>query len=231
MAYPHPGIPTTRPGLRSAAGLALVLLLAGARGAPAAEFHYVMVFGSQRPLGDPRFSHTFATFVRASGYGPDSRTYQLEAHTISWMPASGDIRVAALLPEPGVNMDLLDTLRWAVQTGQRVTMWGPYRIDPELYERALRQVALLESGQVRYKAVDSGFLTDHVSNCIHAVASVTEGYRRRIFLPGWGDMASLYVTRQFAAWIRDGWRTHDWVSDRLGLGAFPIRRPKTEPEA
>ena len=60
---------------------------------------------------------------------------------------------------------------------------GPYRIDAELYCRAVRQVALLESGQVLYKANDVGYPSDRVSNCIHAVSSISEGYRLRVASP------------------------------------------------
>jgi hypothetical protein len=214
-----------RSGWGRRVGLALVLLLTSVRGAGASEFYYLLVFASQRPV-DPRYSHTFATFIRATGEGPDSRTFCLEIHTISWMPRAGDIRVAALLPEPGVNIELHETLRWAFGTRQRVSLWGPYRIHPDLYFRAVNQQALLESGLVRYKAVDSGFATDHVANCIHAVESVTEGYRRHVLQPGWGELASGWVTRQFAPWLLDGGRTHDWLIGRLGLSAFPIHRQR-----
>src|SRR5438128_2392787 len=44
-------------------------------------------------------------------------------------------------------------------------MWGPYRIDPDLYCRALKQIALLDSGDVKYKAGDALHFSDRVCNC------------------------------------------------------------------
>jgi hypothetical protein len=36
------------------------------------------------------------------------------------------------------------------------------------------QLALLNSGQVRYKAADTGYRTNRVSNCTHAVSHTVE---------------------------------------------------------
>jgi hypothetical protein len=208
---------------RSLPWLALLVTLA-ARPAPAAEFHYVLIFASQRPSGCPKYSHTFATFVKATGEGPAAAAYRLEAHTLSWVPRSLDIRVAALLPEPGANVGLAETFRWARATGQRVSLWGPFRITAGLYYRGLSQIALLESGRVCYQAVDSGRPTDRVSNCIHAVASVLEGYRPRLLVPGWGEVASGAIAHDFARRAAlDGGCTHDWVATRLGLDGQVIR--------
>jgi hypothetical protein len=201
-----------------------VLLLAWPGAARAGDFYYLMVFGSQRASARPKYCHTFATFVRASGTGPGADAYHLEAYTISWFPATYNIRVGALLPEPGRNADLYDTLRWAYATGQRVSMWGPYRIDAALFACALRQAALLQSGAVCYQAIDSGRRTDAVSNCIHAVSSVVEGHRRHLFIPGWGETASYHVARLFEPWFLDGGCTHPWVSSRLGLDRYPLLR-------
>src|SRR3954453_12958794 len=134
-----------------------VLVPALAHPARAEEFYYLMVFGSQRLPPCPKYSHTFATFVRATGTGPCAENYCLEAHTISWVPRTLDIRVCTLLPECGVNLDLDASLRWVLATDQRVSLWGPYQIDRDLYERARAQISLLESGRVRYKAIDSGY--------------------------------------------------------------------------
>jgi hypothetical protein len=182
------------------------------------------VFSSQRPSGSPKYSHTFATFVKATGEGPWSGAYRLEAHTISWLPRSLEIRVAAVLPELGWNAGLHQTLHWAAATGQRVSLWGPYWIAPGLYHAALRQIALLRSGAVCYQAIDSGRPTDRVSNCIHAIGSVADGYRPRLLLPGWGETASANLAARFAPWIADGGRRHDWVATRLGLDRPDIIR-------
>jgi hypothetical protein len=200
------------------------LWLAFAPAARADEFYYVMVFGSQRDRPCVKHSHTFAVFVKATGYGRCAEDYALEGHTISWYPETLELRPAALLPECGRNFDLGTTLRVAAATGQRVSMWGPYQIDRELYERALRQIALLQSGEVCYKTIDSGYPSDRVCNCIHAVSSVADGHLLCVLSPGYGESASRRVTERFRPWMIDPYRRHDWVASRLGLDAWPLLR-------
>src|SRR5262245_2010897 len=131
----------------------------------------MFVFASQRVPNNPNYSHTWATFVRATwpDDGPCPRCPTLEVLTINWLPRSLLIRTLALWPECGRNLNLHETLRYVLNSDERVSMWGPYHIDAELYRRALRQVALLESGSVLYKASDLGYYSDEVSNCVHAV--------------------------------------------------------------
>src|SRR6202022_3434320 len=100
---------------------------------------------------------------------------------------------------------------------QRVSLWGPYQIDRDLFERAVRQIRLLDSGQVLYKANDTGYRVDHVSNCIHAVSSIVEGIRLRVGSPGWGETASYAVLVRFQPWVIDHDRVHPWVGSALGL--------------
>jgi hypothetical protein len=212
---------------RSGRSLAMVVALV-AVGTPysatAQEAYYVLMFGSQQTPSNPNYSHSFATFVRATCPEEDSKpgTCALEAHTISWLPANLRVRTCALLPEEGNNFDLHTTLRYAYGNRERVSLWGPYQIDPDLYERALRQIALLESGKVLYKAVDVGFRSDHVSNCIHACSSIAEGYRLRVASPGWGQMASYAIVKRYQPWVIDEQQTHDWVASALGLDEYPI---------
>ena len=53
--------------------------------------------GSQRTPTNPNYTHTWATFVRASwpGDGPCPENAVLEDLTISWLPVSGQVRVNA----------------------------------------------------------------------------------------------------------------------------------------
>ncbi len=203
---------------------AVALLLCGAAPGRGDEFYYVLVFASQRGLVSIRDTHTFATFVRATGRGPCAQSYGLEAFTISWLPRTLELRPWALAPEAGTNLGLADTLRWAQATGQRVSLWGPYQIDRELFELALAQVRLLQSGAVCYKVLDSGYRTDAVSNCIHAVTSVAAGYRPRLLSPGRGDTASHVAALLFRPWIIYCSGRHEWVAERLGLAAWPLYR-------
>jgi hypothetical protein len=198
----------------------------------AGEAYYVLMFGSQRIPNEPAYSHTFATFVKVAweGDGPCPKTGRtIEAHTISWMPRSMVIRPLALCAEPGWNMGLIPTLDYALASQERIALWGPYAIKPELYRRALCQIELLNSGQVRYQADDCMRRSDRVSNCIHAVSSIAEGHKVRVAPPGWGQTASFVVLRRFLPWVIDSSRTHDWVVLALGLDAYPIYYREIEP--
>jgi len=49
---------------------------------------------------------------------------------------------------------------------------------------------------VSYKAIDSLYRTDRVSNCIHAIDATIEGPRARLLSPGWAVL-SLIVLLSF----------------------------------
>lgn len=190
----------------------------------AGEDYFMLMFGSQRIPTDPDYSHSFATFVRVcwDGDGPCPKDARIEAHTISWLPCNMIVRTRALCPECGCNFDLHTTLRWTQKNCMRTSLWGAYRICPDVYFWALKQKAHLESGAVRYKAVDSGRNTEFVSNCIHAVANVLTGPRVRVLSPGWGETASFAILRRFERYIIDPDTPHPWVGSALGLDAYPI---------
>jgi hypothetical protein len=207
------------------AGGAVLLLLFLAGPLPAGEFYYLMVFASQREAHLPRHTHTFATLVRAAGPGPNPACYALQAWTISWMPHALEIQTLRLLPEKGVNLDLHTTLRWATADGQRVSMWGPFQVRKELLGLALRQIAHLQSGAVRYKAIDAAFRADRVSNCVHALTDlVIEPPRFRVGTRGCGESASFFAAKALVPWMIQPERTHDWLADRLGLANLGISR-------
>lgn len=197
----------------------LVSLPACAR---ADDAYFLIMFGAQRDAIQPKYTHTFAAFVRAACVG------QLEVHTISWLPADLDVRVLACRPERGRNVELHETIQWALSNDERVFMWGPYQIDPELYCRAVRQCQVLDSGEVRYKAVDSFHDSARVSNCIHAVSSIIAGYRVRVLSPMWGERASWYVLRRMKPWIVDPRQVYLGVATDIGLDEYPIVRRRFE---
>jgi hypothetical protein len=203
--------------------LAMLLILAGAPSALGGEEYYLLMFGSQRQPANPNYSHTFATFVRATwiGDGPCPVNPTLEAHTISWLPANLKIRTNALLPECGHNFDLHESLDFAYSTEQRVSLWGPYRIEPELYHRALTRKGNLESGRIQYKANDVGHLSNRVTNCIHAVSSIADGPKLRVASPGWGQSASYFVLLKLDRWVISQ-ETVPWVGSALDLDRYPI---------
>jgi hypothetical protein len=208
---------------------AAVLALPGAT--RAGEAYYVLMFGSQRVPNDPDYSHIFATFVRATWPGgePCPGPPRLEAHTISWLPRNLEVRTLALLPECGHNFELHETLRYALGNGERVSLWGPYRVAPELYAQALQQIGPLESGEVLYKANDTLNPSDRVRNCIHALSAVVGRPGLWVASPGWGETASYAVLRRYLPWVIDCDHTQPWVGSALGLDAYPLIYRGLEP--
>lgn len=206
--------------------LACLLTLTG--GVRADPCYYLLMFGAQAEKDRPKYTHTFATFVKVDPTALPA--CQFEAHTISWLPATLNIRVLACHPECGRNVGLHETIRWALSNCEHVSMWGPYRIQADLYRRAVRQCALLDSGQVRYKAIDSFHKSNRVANCIHAVSSIDAGYRLVVLSPSWGDKASWNVLRRMEPCICDPCTVYPRIASGLGLDQFPIiRRPFGRP--
>ncbi len=202
----------------------VVPFFAAAAPCSACERYYVAIFGSQTIPPNPNYSHSFAVFVRVVTPDPGAppALATIETHTISWLPANMIVRTRALFPEPGYNFDLYTTFRYVYSNCERVSIWGPYEIEPCFYERALRQIALLQSGEVRYKADDMFRKSDRVANCIHALSSVAEGYRLRIAEPGFGETASFAITKRFEPWMIDRGQVHAWVGSAIGLDSYPI---------
>src|SRR5262249_2913460 len=107
--------------------------------------------------------------------------------------------------------------------GDRISMWGPYQIRKELYDRALCQIAHLESGAVQYQALDTAHRTDNVSNCIHAISDLARTrHRLRIASPGFGEVASYHIARRLQPWMIESAVSHDWIGVCLGLGTYPL---------
>jgi hypothetical protein len=201
--------------------LPLSLLFLGLAVPARADTCYMTVFGSQQTPNRPAHAHSFAAFVRVA-CGPEGPQC-VEQFAISWLPASLDIDVWALRPECGTNLDLHATLRWVLSDEARVSMWGPFEIKEELYERARHQANRLESGTVRYKAVDTGYPTERVTNCIHAIGDLTMREPRiRIGRPLWGESASYMLVLHLRPWIVNDQLTHPEVADCLRLGCYPI---------
>jgi hypothetical protein len=204
------------------ASLALLLLAPAAR----ADTFYVVVFGAQAKPKQPKYSHSWATFVRVPdpcgqsvpGAGP------VESFTISWLPEAVTLQVKTPFAEPGANFDSDSTFQIVLAQCERVSAWGPYQICEELYCRALKHKQRLECGEIRYKTIDFTRNTLRVSNCIHALTVFNvENRRLRIGRTNFGDVASFYITDSYRPWIVDACQTHCWVADLLGLGQYPIR--------
>jgi hypothetical protein len=196
--------------------------------AEAAERYYVAVFGSQSQPKLLRYTHTWATFVRASGEGEDPSNWVVYQHTISWLPLTLDVRVWNPFPEAGINLDLYQTLGAVAAHNERVTLWGPFVITPEIYERSLRIYQIVQSGAVQYRAIStaSNLL---ISDCIHAVAAVDPVFGRGHYpLIRIGKPASRFIAREIVVrsvenrGIDQAAFDNSWLIPRLGLDRYPI---------
>lgn len=214
-----------RTGCLRRSGAALVTLLTlAATAAKGDERYYTIVFGSQSNPKLLRYTHTWATFVRVVGEGDGLRQHQVYAHTISWLPASLNVRTWALLPEDGVNLDLHATLDMVYKNGESVTAWGPFEVTGMVYQRSLRVKAILDSGAAQYRAISTqrDLL---VSDCIHAVAAVDPVFGRGHYpLIRIGKPASRFVARQvMTRSLFDQYQTNaPWLIAHLGLDRYPI---------
>jgi len=198
--------------------LAVVGLGLSAQPGPAAgDCYFVIVFGAQRPIVKAaRYSHSFATFVHQMADG------RLEAFTISWLPQTGKVRPLRPWPETGRNFPLDETLRLCCANRMEVACWGPYQVHPDLWRLALGQRNRLETGQVLYKAYDSGSRDGQVSNCLHAIEYLTRppGQERpQVYVApvNWGESGSYWVALTLRPWLVEPCRTHDWVLSALGV--------------
>jgi len=206
-------------------------------GLAAGDDFYMMIFSAQRAWNRPKYTHTFATFIRASNQkvdgqqncqndhsGPTSGLAgcDFETHTISWLAAKKKVCLLRLWPEPGANLDLTTSLEWALSVQSRISMWGPFQIQLPLYEKALVQKARLESGTVQYKVFDPGYRPDIASSCIHGVCDIDQerGPLRTWFR--YGESASRSIAVFFLPWVINPHQNHRWVSERLGLAKYPI---------
>ncbi len=204
---------TARCAITFAAGVLGLTLAQPARG----DTFFVTVFGAQRPVVKlARYSHTFATFVRVLPNGG------VQQATISWLPAAGDVRPFAVQAEPGRNFSLEETLRWCTERRMVVAAWGPYQIEPRLWDGAVWQKGRLESGQVEYKAFDYGSPEGRVSNCVHAVEFITRPPGDKvpavIVAPAnWGESGSYWVALALRPWYVAPCQRHPWVLSRIGL--------------
>ena len=108
-----------------------------------------------------------------------------------------------------------------------MSAWGPYSIKKDLYDRALKQKARLESGAVLYRAIDLKALLNREENCncIHAVSDIA-GDEVLATGTAHGEAASALVVRHLQPWINSPGETHPWVSDGVGLKNQPVHFQK-----
>jgi hypothetical protein len=134
--------------------------------------YHVILFACEREGNPPRFSHTWATFVKSARNESEKPTLD-ESITISWMPASGVIPLVFAVR--GRNYSLKESLDWARERNSRVAAWGPISIRKELYDLASQRKDVLESGELAFKMLDAPVRPDRGTNCIHAVSDMVPG--------------------------------------------------------
>src|SRR5882757_2175399 len=108
----HPAKPPTPAALVPAAQLEGVP-------PPPGEHYYILVFGSEGSIKVPRRTHTWAAVVRAN-CPPGEPSTILQTDAISWMPASMRIRPWRFRVEAGTNLELHETIRYALDMREHV---------------------------------------------------------------------------------------------------------------
>jgi hypothetical protein len=197
--------------------LVLILSVIAFGTARADDRYYLLVFGAERPSRSFDHAHSFASFVKRSET-PDGA--KLEVRTISWLPAKLPVRTLKIRPETGHNYELHETIRILQADRQRVSVWGPYEIRPELFDMASRRIRDLESGRLLYKSYDGFFHSARVVNCIHALTTLVERDRVHVLTPGWGDVSSNHIAELLMPWVLDRCTTHDHVARELSLDEY-----------
>jgi hypothetical protein len=202
---------------------------AAAVAAAPGERYFILVFGSQSTPKRPKYTHSWATVVKVAGCeGPGASA--VEEQTISWLPASLDIRPGSFRVEPGANFALHFTIEEVLRHGERVSVWGPYEVGPGLAYRFQVQKGFLESGRVGYQCIDSigeAARTGAGCDCIHAVTDMDPLFDRNQYpLAYFGDSASLNIVRQLHTRpiILCPEADHGWLLPLLGLDQYPIER-------
>lgn len=199
----------------------------------AADQFYATVFTAETVPFRSKQTHTFVVAVRVPAADPGVAA-PVEMTHISWCPANLRQRGITLRPEPGVNLGIADTFAMCRLRGMRVSMWGPYRCEPELFALLKCQATKLESGRVLYKPTDNLYPSDVAANCYHAIWQPIAPHRNYSGPFNCGDASGGITVRLFRPWLIDPCHTHDFVLDvivppgervvRRGYDDRPTRR-------
>jgi hypothetical protein len=196
--------------------------------APPGERYFLLVFGSESRPKRAKYTHSWATMVRITEC--PGNLPAVESHTISWMPATLDIRPLSCRIEQGTNLALCFTIEEMLRHDEHVSVWGPYEVGPSFYHRFQVQKQFLESGRVGYQCIDSfgeAARTGLGCDCIHAITDLDPLFNRsRYPLTYFGEAASRHVVRQLheRPIIIRPHQCNDWLFPLLGLDKYPIER-------
>lgn len=186
------------------------------------RFHLIL-FTAQDAIKAPRETHTWGLMVRSI----DGRI--VETQSISWMPSNLKIKTWQLSVEPGTNFRFDETIRWTLtKHRQRISVWGPYEADPQLYARFVTRKTQLESGALGYQCLDflgEAAVRRNGVNCVHALAPIQGPMSGDIMQP-YGDASGRYFADnlQRRGAIGPYVPTNDWLLLALGLDQVPLDR-------
>ncbi|MBY0514792.1 MAG: hypothetical protein K2P78_12865 [Gemmataceae bacterium] len=184
--------------------------------------YYSILLGHQGVPFNARTAHTWAIFARATPTADGA--IAVEHFSISWLPASGNVRPLKLRTVPGKNYTPEETLALAAAHNARISYWGPNEIPAWRYAAAQEQYRYLTSGVPVYRAIDSFNLNDTTINCVHAVTHanpVTSRYIQpviRVGEPGTSRLAARYERNGLWPHYPE---TADWLIPAVGLDRHP----------
>lgn len=191
---------------------------------PTPERYYLTLYGAESSPFRIRHTHTFATFTRTAV--TPSGEIPLSTDTISWMPATLNIRAFALRPETGVNLSLNETFEWISSFNGHASMWGPYEIDPDRYARFLARKADLDSGAFQYRAIGAFTRGGDVSNCGQSFARSSPIVGRKYFQPtpspgenGTSQLAARYLR---VGALQNNGATYPWLIPAIGADQYSL---------
>ena len=191
------------------------------------ETYYMILFGIQDSLNNPRNAHSMGTFVKVTRQ--QGNEIRFEEHTISWRAGSGYVSLVRPT-ERGENHGLQQTLDDASDRDLKISQWGPFQIQPELYYRALRQITRLRCGVIGWKAIDRQTrLEGTASNCIHVISDLDTEFGFIQTGTARGNAATRLIAKHLERWMINPREVHHFVSDLLPLNCYCITRRSLRP--
>jgi hypothetical protein len=190
-----------------------VLTLAfGSRTIAADDTYYLTLFTAEATPYRPEKTHTFLAITKIPGNGG-----VVETREMSWLPATLNVRGIALRPEKGVNLSVADTFAVCQRDSMRVSVWGPYQIQPELYTRLCNQITRLEGGKIKYKGADTFQPSFHAMNCYHAMWNISHPMKKFVGPFTSGDATGGKTVHLWREWIISPEQTHDEILKVIGV--------------
>jgi hypothetical protein len=200
----------------------VALALSASNTHPECPRYYMVLFGGQSERLRPKSAHTWATYVKVT---PGAAT--IEEFTISWLPASLNVRPGKLRAEPGTNLSLEQTLGMMTNGNHSVSFWGPFEIGQEFYEESYGQKCFLESGMSQYHVLSVLNRRPDVNHCVHAIVRANPTLQRICDPVLWyGEAITQRVANALATSgiVAQPYVTHDWLIPVLGLDRYRMSR-------